>query len=99
MNELQVFENHTGGAGGRHGLLIHDLTVAQAQHTICHGGMPRIVCHHEDGLAMLVRKLAQHRHNLIAAGTIKIACGFVCKHQQRPADHRPRDSESLLLAA
>jgi hypothetical protein len=57
-----------------------------------------VMCDHANGGSVLVQFLEQLHHRF-AIARIKIARGFVCQQNGRPARESPGDSHPLLLAA
>src|SRR6266581_3444911 len=59
---------------------------------------PRVVGHHDDGLAELVHQPVHQRQNILGGGPVQVA-GRLVRHQDgRVGRHRAGDGNTLLLA-
>ena len=74
-----------------------DLSIGEMDHALGVFGGDRIVCHHDDGHALLVQG-AQEVQDLAPGVTVEVAGRFIGDDQDRIVDQRPRDRHALLLS-
>jgi hypothetical protein len=83
---------------GRRPALVDDDAVAQEDHPVGPGGVPRLVGDQHPGRARLAAR-PQHAQHLLARGGVQGAGGLVGEQQPARADQRPGDRHALLLSA
>ena len=58
---------------------------------------PRVVCHHNDCLAVIAIESTQQAKNLIGCGPVQITGGFVANQKIGIRHQRPGNRNTLLL--
>ena len=62
-------------------------------------GRPRVVGHHDDGLAQLAAQPPHEHQHVLGRDAVEVACGLVGHEQGRVRDQGARNGHPLLLAA
>ena len=83
----------------REPVLVDDLAVLEEDDPVGVGGNARIVRDDDHGAAPVVRGFAQQADDLVAGLRVQVAGRLVAQDQRRVGDHRPRQRNTLLLAA
>src|SRR5262249_9093089 len=87
------------GAGTSCLTVSHEYAFVEMERMARAFGRMRVVCHHDDRLAVLAIKRVLEIQDLVAGFTIEVAGWLVAEEQHRIGDDRPRDADALFLAA
>jgi hypothetical protein len=96
-----VEASHPGEDVGGGGVweVVDQPAVGQEQGPVGVGGGGGAVGDHDDGLAEVVRGVAEEGQQRLAVAGVEVAGGFVGEHDLGPGDQRAGGGDPLLLAA
>jgi hypothetical protein len=79
--------------------IINNLTVMQGDNPIAEARSLCVMGHHQERALVLLLEIVQQAKNLSACGGVEIAGRLIPQQQRRTEDERPRDRDTLTLAA